>query len=63
MDEKYKVGDRVCRSWRSGNPGTVIEVNKSEKLMEASYLVIYQVKFPECTGTFIEGDLVPALDA
>lgn len=57
----YKVGDLVQKSWLKGRdfpPGVVLDISIATRHPNTEFFV-YQVKFPTCTGHFVENDLIP----
>lgn len=54
---KFKVGDPVLKSWYGDTdaPGTILLVGTDK----TKTVYVYQAKFPNCEGFFLEGDLKP----
>lgn len=59
MECKYKIGDKVVKSWQRSAVGEVVDIIIHPDLSSP----MYRAKFPTCIGTFLEGDLSPAIIA
>ncbi len=63
MEQRYKVGDKVVKSWKPQSGTGVVEevgiLSYPEDVKLEAY--IYRVKFPLCEGSFLEQDLLPAI--